>query len=524
MVHVTPQQKPFYMSLKNIVGTTHHTEVGKLYLGFAALNFIIAGFFALLMRIELISPGETITDAETYASLFTTHGTTMIFLVVFPLGAGFGNYLVPRLIGAKDMYWPRWNSAGFWLLIPGAFFIYSAFHGPGFGWTAYQPLAGSIENNSVTYWMIGVLFAGVSSLIASINFIVTIITLKKPEITWTKMDLFSWSIFLTAVLQLFALPIITAGLIFALSDRLFDTAIYAKGGIGGPILWQHLFWAYSHPAVYIMVLPAFGLTSLLISRFAQKEIFGYMSMLISLLAITALSFFVWGHHMYTLGLSTEVNDFFIAMTFIITVPSGIKTFNWILTMYGARIKFEAPMLFSQGFLVGFVIGGITGVALNILPLDLVFHDTHFVVGHFHMVAVGGISSTMIAMTYYLYPEITGKMYNRTLAFWHFVLWFIGFFVTFNSMMIVGALGMPRRYFDYSNDGWTIWNQLATLGAILMAISILIFIINLVYSLFKGQAAGENPFNLSQGTGNPLEEIETAKQEISSRSETSSAAA
>lgn len=495
------------MNLRTIVGTTHHTEIGKLYLTFAAINFFIAGLFALLMRIELISPGATITDAATYTSLFTTHGTVMIFLVVFPIGAGFGNYLVPSLIGAKDMYWPRWNSAGFWLLIPAAFFIYTGFSDT--GWTAYQPLAGSIFNpsRSVDFWLIGVLLAGVSSLIASMNFIVTIITLRRPEITWTNMDLFSWSIFLTAILQLFALPIISGALVLTLADRLLGTGIFAVGGTGGPVLWQHLFWAYSHPAVYIMIMPAFGLTSLMISRFAQKEAFGYSSMVLALIAITTLSFFVWGHHMYTIGMSTEVNDFFVAMTFVIAVPSGIKTFNWILTMYGARIKLEAPMLFAQGFLVGFIVGGITGIVLNILPLDLVFHDTHFVVGHFHMIAVGGIASIMISMTYYLFPEFSGRMYNRKLAFWHFILWFVGFVLTFTSMMIVGALGMPRRYFDYSNDNWIIWNQLATLGAFLIAIGTVIFVINMIYSWFKGESAGDNPFNLEVGSNHPLEEIE-----------------
>ncbi|MHA2369464.1 MAG: cytochrome c oxidase subunit I [Candidatus Hodarchaeales archaeon] len=513
MVQATQYSKPFYTNWKNLVGTTHHTEIGKLYLGFAAINFFIAGIFALLMRIELINPGPTITDADTYTSIFTTHGTVMIFLVVFPIGAGFGNYLVPSLIGARDMYWPRWNSAGFWLLIPAAFFIYTGFSDT--GWTAYQPLAGSIFNpsRSVDFWMLGVLLAGLSSLIASINFIITIIALRRPETTWTNMDLFSWSIFLTAILQLFALPIISGALVFALADRLFGTGIFVTGGTGGPILWQHLFWAYSHPAVYIMVLPAFGLTSLMISRFAQKEIFGYKSMVLSLLTITAFSFFVWGHHMYTVGLSANVNDFFVAMTFIIAVPSGIKTFNWILTMYGAKIKLEAPMLFAQGFLVGFIVGGITGIMLNILPLDLVFHDTHFVVGHFHMIAVGGIVSIMIAMIYYLYPELSGRMYNRKLAFWHFILWFVGFVVTFNSMMIVGALGMPRRYFDYSNDNWTIWNQLATFGAILMAIGTLIFIINLGYSWFRGEIAGNNPFGFERGLTDPLETLEDAREPL-----------
>ncbi|MFX0091734.1 MAG: cbb3-type cytochrome c oxidase subunit I [Candidatus Hodarchaeota archaeon] len=499
MVYEIHSHEPFYRNFRTLFGTTHHTDIGLLYIAFSIVNLIIAGLLGLLIRIELFFPGPTIVSAPVYTQIFTNHGVAMIFLVVFPLGAGFGNYLVPTLIGAKDMYLPRWNNAAFWMLIPGALFIYLGM--TNVGWTGYTPLS-IFANMSVDFWIIGLVIIGFSTLASSVNFIVTIIAMRSPEVTWQKLDLFSWSILIMAGIQLFATPIITSGLVMLLMDRVLSTTFFtAAPGFGGPLLWQHVFWAYSHPAVYIMILPAMGMTSVLISKFSRNEIFGYSSMVLSMLAIALLGFMVWGHHMYTVGIETDINEFFNAMTFIIAVPSGIKTFNWLLTMYGGKIKVEPPFLFSMGFLIGFLFGGITGVMLNIIPLDIVVHDTYFVVGHFHMIVGAAAVSSLIGMIYYLYPTMTGKMYNRRLGFLHFVLWIVGAVLSFGVMMIMGILGFPRRYYDYSNfaivEILTVLNQITTLGAFLMALGFAIFFLNLIVSLRTGKPAGDDPFGLKE---------------------------
>ncbi|MFX1533281.1 MAG: cbb3-type cytochrome c oxidase subunit I [Promethearchaeota archaeon] len=528
MVHVPSTHEPFYKNFRTFFGTTHHTDIGLLYLGFATINLVIAGLLAMVIRLELVAPGPTIVDAPTYTQVFTNHGVAMIFLVVFPIGTGFGNYLIPKLIGAKDMYWPRWNNAAFWMLVPGALFIYIGM--TNIGWTGYAPLS-LYGNISVDFWAIGLIIIGFSSLAANLNFIVTIIAMRKPEVTWSKLDLFSWSILLTAGIQVFATPVITSGLVMLLLDRVLGSTFFAAtSSFGGPLLWQHVFWAYSHPAVYIMILPAMGLTSVLISKFSRNEIFGYSSMVLSMAAIGLLGFMVWGHHMYTVGIETRVNELFNAMTFIIAVPSGIKTFNWLLTMYGGKLKLEAPLLFSLGFIIGFLFGGITGIMVNLIPLDLVFHDTYFVVGHFHLIVGAGAISTLIGAVYYLFPTLTGKMYNRKLSVVHFLLWSIGALVAFAAMLFMGTFGFPRRYYDYSawlttesiakvplwlrlgpiNFGFvdsylefplSFWvpvlNIIATIGAFLMALGFIVFVINLAISVLRGQPADDDPFGLEE---------------------------
>ncbi|MHA1976625.1 MAG: cytochrome c oxidase subunit I [Candidatus Hodarchaeales archaeon] len=491
---------PFYKNWRTLLGTTNHAEIGILYILLAIVSVFIGGTLAMIMRTELAIPGPTIVNKELYSVIFTAHGTIMIFLVIFPLGAGFGNYLVPKLIGAPDMYWPRWNNAALWLLIPAGFLIF--FAQASAGWTVYTPL--SIIGGGIDMWIIGVLLAGVSSLVSAINFLMTIVTMRKPGLTWGKLDLFSWSIIATSIIQLCATPLITTGLTLLLSDRILDTAFFTASAEGvGTFLWQHVFWSYSHPAVYIMVLPAMGLTSLMIQKFSRNEIFGYKSMVVSMLLITFLGFLVWGHHQYTLyGAAADAvtTTLFSILTSLIAVPSGIKTFNWLLTMWGGHIKLEVPLVFPFGFIIGFVIGGLTGVWLNIVPLDIGFHDTAFVVGHFHIIILGGALTALIGAFYNYFPEMTGKMYHRNLAWVHCFMWIIGFFVTFNSMMIAGANGMPRRIFDYSTfgnvDTLAFWNFLATLGAYLMFASGVIFVINMIYSLRKGPAAGDDPFNLA----------------------------
>ncbi len=503
MIKITDSKHPpFYKNWKTLIGTTNHEEIGLLYIILAIISVFIGGTLAMVMRTELAFPGPTLVTDELYAVIFTAHGTIMIFLVIFPLGAGFGNYLVPKLIGAPDMYWPRWNNAALWLLIPAGGLIF--FAQASVGWTAYTPQSAIFEGVSVDMWIIGVLLAGVSSLVSAINFLMTIATMRGPELTWGKLDLFSWSILATSIIQLCATPLITTGLAMLLSDRIIETTFFSVSAYGvDSFLWQHIFWSYSHPAVYIMILPAMGLTSMMVQKFSRNEIFGYKSMVVSMMVITFLGFLVWGHHQYTLyGAATDAltTTIFSIITSLIAVPSGIKTFNWLLTMWGGRIKLEVPIVFPFGFIIGFVIGGVTGVWLNIVPLDIVAHDTAFVVGHFHMIILGGALTALIGAFYNFFPEFTGKMYHRNLAWAHCFMWVIGFLTTFGSMMIIGIHGMPRRFYDYSNFGnvdfLAFWNLIATLGAYLMFTSGIVFVINMIYSLRRGPPAGPDPFNLN----------------------------
>jgi cytochrome c oxidase subunit 1 len=498
----TDPTKKFFKNWKTLLGTTNHAEIGILYITFAIANLVIAGCLALIIRTELAFPGQTIVDSEAYSILFTAHGTAMIFMVIFPIGAGFANYLIPKLIGAPDMYWPRWNNAAFWMLVPSGLLLY--FGQSTVGWTLYTPLSTQAWGIGVDTWIIGVLIAGVSSLVSAINFIMTILTMRRPGLTWRKLDLFSWSIVCTSIIQLCATPLITTGLALLLSDRVLGTTFFsAVGGGVGVFLWQHVFWSYSHPAVYIMILPAMGLTSLMVQKFSRNKIFGYESMVISMMVITFIGFLVWGHHQYTLyGASVDAvtTTFFSILTSLIAIPSGIKTFNWLLTMWGGNLKLEVPLVFPIGFVIGFVIGGLTGIWLNIVPIDIIVHDTAFVVGHFHMIIIGGAVTALLGALYNYFPEITGKMYNRKLAWIHCFGWIGGVFITYNSMMIAGLLGMPRRYFDYSTfetvNILAFWNLLATIGAFIMALSVLAMIINFVYSLRSGPPAGDDPFGLN----------------------------
>ena len=498
-------EESFLTKLKNIVGTTSHKEIGKLYLIFALVNFIMAGSLALLIRFEQISPGLDFVSSTDYTVLFSTHGVAMIFLVIFPMGAAFANYMIPILIKASDLYWPRWNNIAFWMLIPGALFIWIGL--PNVGWTGYVPLSANPANASVNMWIIGLLILGVSSIIGSLNFIITIALMRDPKITWRKLDLFSWAFFITSFIQVFATPIISIGLVMLLLDRVIGAAFFSFSGINGPLLWQHVFWAYSHPAVYIMVLPAMGATSLLISKFSRKPIFGYSSMVISMIAIATLGFIVWGHHMFTSGLIPGVLIGFSSLTYVIAIPSGIKTFNWVTTLHAGYIKLEAPMLFALGFVIGFTLGGFTGIFVNIVPLDFVLHDTYFVVGHFHFIVIGGTVSALFGTIYYLFPHMTGRMYHKRAAFLHFVFWTLGFIMTFGSFSVLGTLGNPRRYADYTglpNDGLVqFFHMIATFGALLMALGVLIFVINAIYSIIKGPDAGDNPWGFEGETINDL---------------------
>ena len=498
----------FIKNYKLLFGTTDHKQVGLLYLFFATINFMISGSLILLIRVELLTPvgGLIFPNGNLYNSGFSTHGISMIFLTIMPIGAGFGNYLVPKLIGAKDMYWPKWNNAAFWMLIPAALCVYTGFSSV--GWTFYAPLStqGALTRFSMgtNLAMFGILIAGTSSVIAALNFLLTILRLRKPGLSLREMDLFSWSIFFTSIIQVFATPFITIAFTLLLITNITGAVFFDFLVGSGPLLYQHLFWSYSHPAVYIMILPAMGLTSLIISRFSQRKIFGHVSMIYSLGLITVLGFFVWGHHMFTITLGARPNWAFTLLTFAIAIPSGIKTFNWVLTLWRANIKRKIPLYFSLGFVIGFILGGFTGIMVNTIPIDFVYHDTYFVVGHFHFIVIGGAVSTSIGAIYFIFPDIVGKMYNTKLAKIQFWIWVPAFIVTFMGMTLIGAFGMPRRYFDYSGLSTSfgtlnILNIIISIGAFAQGLSFVLLFCNLLYSTFKGKPATANPFNLQ----NPL---------------------
>ncbi len=497
----------FLKKPKHLFGTLDHKEIGLLYLIFAMINIGISGFMILTVRTELLTPEVDFVDAKSYLSLFTIHGLSMIFLVVMPMGAGFGNYLIPKMIGAKDLYWPKWNNFAFWMLVPAAYFTYTG--NAGVGWTFYPPLStlpGEIQAVNIT--IIGLLFAGTSSVIGAINFLLTISMMREPGLGWFDLDLFTWSIIFTSLIQMIATPFITTALVMLLLTNATGATFFLASAGSGPVLFQHVFWSYSHPAVYIMILPSMGLTSVIIERFSQKKIFGYKSMVYSMAAIGLLGFIVWGHHMYTVTIGTSPNWYFTLATFFIAIPSGIKTFNWLTTMYKSRLVIDVPLLYSLGFVIGFVLGGISGVMVNTIPIDVVYQDTYFVVGHFHFIIIGGAVSTIMGALYMLYPNVTGKMYNKKIAIWQWIIWMPSFILTFMGMNIVGAYGMPRRYVGYEGLPYqselTFWHRVTTIGAYGQAIAFTLMFINFVYSAIKGAPASEGTWDIENPAFWPLE--------------------
>ncbi|OLS27277.1 MAG: Cytochrome c oxidase polypeptide 1 [Candidatus Heimdallarchaeota archaeon LC_3] len=500
-----PDMPPFYKSIIRILSTTDHREIGLMYIAFALLNLIIAGLLALLIRLQLA--GIEVTNANGYTQLFTMHGSGMIFLVILPLGVGLGNYLVPIMIGATDVYWPKFNNIGFWMLIPGSIFFWFGFSGT--GWTAYPPLSVifapvnteilgiSLGNvGDVDLWLIGILIIGTSSIIGAVNFVLTIWKMRAPEVKYSNMNLFVWATLINSVIQIIATPILTIGLVMLLFDRNLGTMFFSGLPPGDPLLFQNVFWFYSHPAVYLMVLPAFGLISNIIPAFSRTKIFGYTSMVASMVMISFLGLVVWGHHMYTTGLNVATITTFFVLTYIIALPSGIKMFNWIFTMANGHIKFELPMMFAMLFLLSFLIGGLTGVILNVLPFQVITHDTTWVVGHFHFIVYGGTLAAIVGALYYYFPFITGRMLNSKLGWWSFWTFATGNFLTFGPMAIAGILGMNRRYFRPPEEYLEL-NQLATVGAGIIGIAVTIFFINFLYSWIKGPKADADPWKLAE---------------------------
>ncbi len=477
--------------------TVDHKKIGIMYMVASFVFFIFGGLMALIIRLELAQPGQQVVDAATYNQMFSMHGTTMIFLFIVPMFAGFGNYLIPLQIGARDMAFPRINALSFWMAIAGGIVMYSSFlvGAPEAGWTGYSPLANSVFSKTpgTDLWILGLLLIGNSSLFGAINFIVTILNMRTPGMTMTRIPLFGWSILTMSMMILASTPVLAGALIMLLIDRNFGTSFFSGAG-SDPAMWQHMFWFYSHPAVYIMVLPAMGIVSEVLPVFSRKPIFGYKAIAYSTAAIGLLGFLVWAHHMFTTGLSPVLKTFFMAATMTIAVPTGVKIFNWLATLWGGKLRFDTPLLFTFGFLSMFVIGGISGVFNAVVPIDYQVQDTYFVVAHLHYVLFGGSVFGIFAGFYYWWPKVMGWRLNEKIGKLNFWLMLVGFNVTFFPMHILGLEGMPRRIYDYaSTRGWGPYNMLATIGAFLIATSVLVFIYNVYASAKKKEVAGDDPW-------------------------------
>ena len=489
--------------------TTDHKRIGILYLFATFLFFILGGVEALIMRLQLAQPSNTLVDPETYNGLVTIHGTTMVFLFIVPVLAGFGNYLVPLMIGARDMAFPRLNALSFWLLLLGGVAFYASifFEPPQAGWTMYPPLSDDAfsPGGGVDAWIFLIHLTGLSSIVGAINFIATIHNMRAPGMSWGRMPLFIWSILVYSYLLVAALPAIAAGVTMLLTDRHFGTAFFDPAGGGDPMLWQHLFWFFGHPEVYIMILPVFGMISEILPVFARKPIFGYKAIAAATVAIAFLGLLVWAHHMFTTPTPTVVLAFFMLASFTIAVPTGIKIFNWIATLWRGKIVFKTPLYFAVALPALFVIGGISGVILAIFPVDWQLHDTYFVVAHFHYVLFGGSVFGLFAGLYYWFPKMSGRMMSEALGKTSFWLMFVGFNLTFLIQHSIGMEGMPRRVYDYSEElGVGTYNLISTIGAFILGIGVLVTCVNVIISIKKGKRAGNDPWQ-----GNTLEWFTTS---------------
>jgi cytochrome c oxidase subunit I len=496
--HTSERPKPSL--LHDWVTTVDHKKIGLLYIIMSVVFLVIGGFEAILIRLQLLTPHNTILGPDTFNQMFTMHGTTMVFFVGMPILIGMGNYLVPLMIGARDMAFPRLNALGFWLSLFGGLIVYSSFitgGAPAIGWVAYAPLTEKTfaRSSATDFWALGLLVAGVGTLTAAINFIATTMSLRAPGMTLRKVPFFVWTMLWTSVLILFAIPPLSAGLAMVLLDRNLGAHFFDVQNGGSSLLWQHVFWFFGHPEVYILILPVFGMVSEIIPVFCRKVLFGYEFMAAATMAIAFISLGVWAHHMFAVGMSRALDIFFIVSTLLVSVPTGIKFFNWLATMYGGRISLASPMLFTVGFLSMFLIGGLTGIMLAAAPLNFQLTDSYFVIGHFHFVLIGGTLFGVFAGIHYWYPKVTGRLLSERLARWQFTLLFIGFVLTFGPMHISGMLGMPRRIYTYEPDrGLTFLNQLTTIGALIQVPSFGIFVYNLIVSLWKGRLAGNDPWN------------------------------
>ncbi|XVH33005.1 cytochrome c oxidase subunit I [Haloferacaceae archaeon DSL9] len=488
--------------------TVDHKDIGILYGLYGVIAFAVGGVMVLIMRLELSTPSAEVLSLPMYNSLMTSHGITMLFLFGTPIIAAFANYLIPLIVGADDMAFPRINAIAFWLLPPAALLIWSGFfaaplgwfEAPQTAWTMYTPLSAGVGSDAVggagvDMMLLGLHLSGVAATMGAINFIATIFTQRSEEVTWANLDIFSWTILTQSALILFAFPLLGSAMLMLLADRNFGTTFFLADG--GAILWQHLFWFFGHPEVYILVLPMMGIVSYVLPRFAGRKLFGFKFVVYSTLAIGVLSFGVWAHHMFATGIDPRLRASFMAVSMAIAIPSAVKTFNWITTLWNGRIRLTTPMLFCIGFVSNFIIGGVTGVFLASIPVDLVLHDTYYVVGHFHYIVMGAIAFAGFAGIYYWFPLVTGRMYQRSLGKAHFWLTMVGTNVTFFAMILLGYGGMPRRYGTYLPQ-FTDLHLVATAGAVILTVGQLIWLWNMVSSWFEGQFVEDgDPWNLKE---------------------------
>jgi len=500
-------QRPLLMSLHDWVVTVDHKRLGIMYVISGLVFLVIAGLEASAMRLQLVWSGLHIIPPGTFNQLFTMHGTTMVFLVGIPIVFGFGNYLVPLMIGARDLAFPRLNAFGFWILLFGGLLLHFSFLGgeglygggsaPAIGWFAYAPLTerAFTPGNATDYWNLALLVAGVGTIATAVNMVTTILTMRGPGMTLGRMPIFVWEILTISALTLIILPPLSAAQIMLLLDRFLGAHFFDTQAGASAVMWQHFFWFFGHPEVYVLILPGFGFASEIIPVFSRKVLFGYPMLVAASAGIGLVGMGTWAHHMFVVGLGSTLNAAFAASTMLVAVPTGVKIFNWLGTMYGGKIRFDTPMLFCCAFLFQFLCAGLTGIMLSVAPFDWQLSDSYFVVAHFHFVLIGGLLFTIFAAIYYWFPKVTGRMLSERLGRWHFWLFVIGFNITFLTMHIPGMLGMPRRIYTYPADrGWEIWNLVVSLGVPLQIAGILIFVVNIARSLRRGPLAGDDPWD------------------------------
>jgi len=502
-----PISRPFVDRLHEWVTTVDHKRLGILYIGYALVFLCIGGVEATVMRVQLMVPHNDLVSPQVFNRMFTMHGTTMIFFVAMPIVFGFANYMLPLMLGARDMAFPRLNAFSFWLTafgglllyfsLLGASGLYGAGNAPDVGWFAYAPLTSQTfsRGHSTDFWTLSLLVSGIGSIGTAVNILTTILCVRCPGMTLGKMPMFAWLILVMAFLVLLAVGPLTAAQIMLTIDRYLGGHFFDVQAGGSAVMWMHFFWIFGHPEVYVLVMPAFAIVSEIIPVFSRKGLFGYPFMVAAGVAIGFLAMSVWAHHMFTVGMSSTANTFFMMTTMAIGVPTGIKIFNWLATLWGGRIHFKTPMLFCLGFLFQFLIAGLTGIMLSAAPFDWQLGNSYFVVAHFHYVIVGGILFAVFGAFYYWFPKMSGKMFSETLGRLHFLLFLIGFHLTFDFMHLPGLLGMPRRIYTYEpGRGWDIWNLIVTAGVAFQGAAILVFAGGLVWAYFRGKPAGNDPWD------------------------------